>query len=144
MNVTQQIAGFEGCRLVAYPDPLTHGAPWTIFYGHTGPEVVPGYSGTQAQADAQLQADVARCTAQVMSALPWVASLNEPRQAVLIGMCYQLGLGGLVAFHNALSAMQTSDWATAQAQMLNSRWARQTPERATVLANQMLTGEWPA
>ncbi|HID1023608.1 TPA: glycoside hydrolase family protein, partial [Klebsiella michiganensis] len=30
------IKRFEGCRLTAYPDPGTGGAPWTIGYGWTG------------------------------------------------------------------------------------------------------------
>ncbi len=32
----------EGLRLDAYPDPATGGDPWTIGYGDTGPDVVPG------------------------------------------------------------------------------------------------------
>ena len=144
MNVTDQIAAFEGCRLTAYPDPLTHADPWTIGYGHTGPDVYPGVVWTQQQADDQLAADVNRCTGQVLSALPWAAGLNDARQAVLIGMAFQLGLGGLVAFHNTLSAVQAGNWALASLGMQNSVWARQTPERASVLSQQMLTGEWPA
>ena len=31
----EQIAGHEGYRLVAYPDPGTGGEPWTICRGHT-------------------------------------------------------------------------------------------------------------
>ena len=50
---------WEGCRLSAYPDPASGGAPWTIGYGHTGPDVVPGLTITQQQADALLQKDVA-------------------------------------------------------------------------------------
>lgn len=42
---------FEACRLSAYPDPATGGAPWTIGWGHTGPEVKPGLVWTQQQAD---------------------------------------------------------------------------------------------
>lgn len=30
------IGGAEGLRQHAYPDPATHGAPFTICYGHTG------------------------------------------------------------------------------------------------------------
>jgi lysozyme len=144
MTVTDQIAGFEGCRLTAYPDPMTHSDPWTIGYGHTGSDVYPGVVWTQQQADDQLAADVARCTGQVLSAIPWAAGLNDARQAVLIGMAYQLGLGGLVAFHNTLSSIQSSDWQRARDGMLNSVWAQQTPRRAGILAQQMLTGEWPA
>ena len=51
---------FEGCRLKAYPDPGSGDAPWTIGYGHTGVEVVPGLVITQAQAEAWLRADLAQ------------------------------------------------------------------------------------
>ncbi len=36
------IKEFEGISLTAYPDPATGGQPWTIGYGHTGPEVYNG------------------------------------------------------------------------------------------------------
>ena len=42
---------FEGCKLRAYPDPATGGKPWTIGFGDTGPDVVPGLVITQQQAD---------------------------------------------------------------------------------------------
>lgn len=48
----------EGLSYTAYPDPGTGGAPWTICYGHTGPEVYPGLKVTQAQCDTWLREDV--------------------------------------------------------------------------------------
>jgi lysozyme len=42
---------FEECRLEAYPDPATGGHPWTIGWGHTGPDVKPGMRITQERAD---------------------------------------------------------------------------------------------
>ena len=50
---------FEGCKLKAYPDPKTGGAPWTIGYGHTGPDVHEGLVWTQKQADAAFIEDIA-------------------------------------------------------------------------------------
>jgi lysozyme len=50
----------EGCRLAAYPDPGTGGEPYTIGWGHCGPEVVPGLRITQAEADRLLLEDLAR------------------------------------------------------------------------------------
>ncbi len=50
---------WEGCELSAYPDPASGGAPWTIGYGHTGPDVVPGLTISQAQAEAWLKQDAA-------------------------------------------------------------------------------------
>jgi len=52
------IKEFEGCHLKAYPDPKTGGAPWTIGWGATGADIVPGLVWTQEQADARLIADV--------------------------------------------------------------------------------------
>lgn len=52
------IKKFEGCRLDAYPDPASGGDPWTIGYGHTGPEVSPGLTISQDIADAYLLKDV--------------------------------------------------------------------------------------
>lgn len=49
---------YEGCRLEAYPDPgSSNGHPWTIGYGHTGPEVVKGLKWTQEKADATFPVD---------------------------------------------------------------------------------------
>jgi len=44
---------FEQCRLKAYPDPATGGKPWTIGWGDTGPDVLPGLVITRAEADAR-------------------------------------------------------------------------------------------
>ena len=52
---------FESCKLKAYPDPGSkNGEPWTIGWGHTGPEVKPGLVWTQEQADAAFLVDMAR------------------------------------------------------------------------------------
>lgn len=49
----------EGFSLVAYPDPATKGAPYTICWGHTGPEVTKGLRVTRAQCEAWLKQDIA-------------------------------------------------------------------------------------
>lgn len=52
---------FESCELVAYPDHGSRdGKPWTIGWGHTGPEVAKGLKWTQAQADAEFLRDIFR------------------------------------------------------------------------------------
>lgn len=48
--------GFEGCCLRAYQDSK---GVWTIGYGHTSKDVVPGLTCTQAQAEAWLSLDIA-------------------------------------------------------------------------------------
>lgn len=54
----QLTENFEGCKLEAYPDPGSGGDPWTIGYGHTGPDVHPGLTWTVDQAQAALSADM--------------------------------------------------------------------------------------
>lgn len=51
---------YEACKLTAYPDPATGGAPWTIGWGDTGPDVVPGPTITQMEADIRFAKRLAR------------------------------------------------------------------------------------
>ena len=71
-----------------------------------------------------------------------MAACNEPRQAILISMAYQMGADGLSKFTNTLKSVATQNWHAAQAGMLASKWAKQTPNRANRHAKQMLTGVW--
>ena len=70
------IKQFEGCARVrrdglvaAYPDPGTGGAPWTIGWGATGPDIGPGTVWTQARCDERLVRDIARHAADVAKAI---------------------------------------------------------------------------
>ncbi|BAM29100.1 endolysin [Xanthomonas phage CP1] len=61
------VADHEGKRYAAYPDPATGGAPWTICYGHTGPEVKPGMVVKQDQCDKWLAQDLRKAQDVVFS-----------------------------------------------------------------------------
>jgi lysozyme len=141
-SLKAQLVEFEGRRNVAYPDPLTGGAPWTIGIGHTGPEVHEGLVWTDAQIDAAFALDCAEAEADCQLHFPWYTQLNEPRQAVLIGMCFQMGINRVLKFVNTLAAMRDGRYADADDGMCLSQWAKQTPKRAKKLARQMSTGEW--
>ena len=67
---------------------------------------------------------------------------NEPRRAVLISMAHQLGVVGLLAFTKTLDLIRRGDYSAAAREMLNSRWAKQTPERAARHAQQLRSGVW--
>lgn len=51
------IATSEGLYVTAYPDPATRGDPWTICFGHTGPEVRRGLTVSYDQCLVWLQQD---------------------------------------------------------------------------------------
>lgn len=55
---------------------------------------------------------------------------NMTQQAVLISMCYQLGLAGVSNFKKMWLALERKDFDLASTEMLDSLWARQTPKRA--------------
>lgn len=133
----------EGCKLKAYPDPLSGGYPFTIGWGHAGLGIGPDTVWTQAQADLALKRRIMDLMDKLPRLYPWYYSLNTPRQAVLVEMAYQMGLDGLDRFHKALEAMEAHNWRVAHDEMLMSDWAKQTPKRAQRLAVQMLTGDHP-
>ncbi|MAI64813.1 MAG: glycoside hydrolase [Alteromonas sp.] len=68
--------------------------------------------------------------------------LNDARKAVLINMGFQLGITGLLKFKRMLSALANHEYELAAKEMLDSRWAKQTPGRAKELYDQMATGEF--
>lgn len=141
-TLLDQLSAEEGREHTAYPDPLTGGAPWTIGVGHTGPEVHRGLTWTDAQIDEALEIDIARAAQGVFARLPWAMELTEERQAVLIGMAFQMGIAGLLTFKNTLAKVQRGDYAGAASGMRNSKWYTQTPRRAERMAKQMETSFW--
>ena len=138
MNIIQQLKNEEGVIPHAYQDSLGF---WTIGVGR----LIDQRKGGQLypdEIDYLLANDVQRATAGIRDALPWFQVLDEPRQAVLIGMAFQMGLKGLLAFSTTLSYVRVGRYADAAVAMLESVWAKQTPERAKRLSKQMETGEW--
>ena len=90
--VVATVSGFEGLRLTAYPDPASRGAPWTVCYGHTGPEVVPGYRASLAECRALLARDLDRAAVAVESCL--VRSMTDGQAAAFLSLAYNIGAAG--------------------------------------------------
>jgi lysozyme len=143
MNLRQQLIDFEGYEHDAYPDPISaDGKPFTIGVGHTGPEVHDGLTWTDAQIDSALDVDMAEAIEAAARTFPWFHTLNEPRQAVLVGMIFQMGLAGTLKFVNTLEDMSEGRWLDAANGIRSSKWAKQTKMRARLLAAQLESGEW--
>lgn len=138
MNIVEQLRALEGVVPHAYQDHLGF---WTIGVGR----LIDKRKGGGLSADEieyLLANDVRRIRAALRKDLPWIDRLNEARQAVLIGMAFQMGVEGLLEFKQTLQAVHDERWAVAAAQMLRSKWAQQTPGRAHRMARQMETGDW--
>ncbi len=90
--------------------------------------------------DLMLNNDIFAKTIEVLKAIPWSYALDMIRFEVLVNMTFNLGIGGLLGFPKFLAALQAHQYATAAAEMLNSKWATQVGARATRLSQQMLLG----
>ena len=142
-NLKQQLIRDEGIRTKAYRD--TEGL-WTIGVGHC----LIGMSEAQcrelewseADALAQLDKDIARASALMLSYLEWLpAKLDSVRQYAILNMWFNMG-ARVMDFHNMLDCLQHQDWVGAAAQMTSSKWAKEVGERALRLSEQIITGKW--
>jgi len=86
---------FEGLRLTAYPDPATNGDPWTIGYGHTGPEVHKGMTITQEQAEELLMQDVKKVAATVNAKV--TTDITQEEFDALVDFVFNVGAGNFNA-----------------------------------------------
>ena len=132
-TLLEQLIDHEGLRLKPYTDTV---GKLTIGVGRNLDDV----GITSDEAMILLKNDVERTIDSLDRHLDWWRNLNASRQRALISMAFNLGIGGLLKFKKALSAMQEGRWLDAQEEMLNSKWASQVGRRADDLAQIMFTG----
>jgi lysozyme len=65
------------------------------------------------------------------------ADIDERAEEILIEMVFQLGRTGVSKFKNMWKALSEHNYVGASFEMLDSRWAKQTPNRAKNMADQM-------
>lgn len=117
----------EGYRNRVYKDTVgkqTIGYGWNI-------DDTPIY---REVAELQLRMKLAECEKELEKALDFWPNLSQARKEVLLDMCFNLGLAGLLGFKNTLRLIGESRHAEAASQMLKSKWATQVGDRAKWLA----------
>ena len=65
------------------------------------------------------------------------ADIDEQAEEILIEMVFQLGMTGVSKFRNMWKALAEKNYIGASYEMLDSRWAKQTPNRAKAMAKTM-------
>ena len=67
------------------------------------------------------------------------ANISSDAEIIIIEMVFQLGKSGVSKFRNMWKALQQDppQYDVASIEMLDSRWAKQTPNRAKAMADQM-------
>ncbi len=94
------------------------------------------------EAYAMLERDILDFEKQLLEEIPDVYNgLDEVRQSVLLNMCFNLGLKGLLEFKNTLGFVAAGDWERAANGMLASKWAKQVGMRAIELSEMMRKGK---
>jgi|TARA_R100000081_G_C4718293_1_gene116611 lysozyme len=65
------------------------------------------------------------------------ADIDERAEEIIIEMVFQLGRTGVKKFRNMWKALSEHNYVGASFEMLDSKWAKQTPNRAKDMADQM-------
>lgn len=136
INVEVELIKDEGLALIPYLDTNDN---WTVGVGHKlksncGP-ITLEYAGKLLAEDIKIARDAVRRN------IPYFAELDEVRQFILVNMCFQMGIRGLLGFRKMLLALENKAYSIAADEMLNSKWARSdSPNRAKRLAKAMKMG----
>ena len=126
-NVLEQLVNDEGYEGMPYKDHL--GKP-TIGIGTLLPITIE-------EAKILLHYRLKSKINELYNKEVWIGSLPDEAQEVLINMCYQLGVNGLLKFKKMLSALKVGNYKKAAEEGLDSRWAIQTPNRANRLMEKL-------
>jgi lysozyme len=111
LELTKQ---FEGLELQSYQDSV---GVWTIGYGHTGSDVVPGMTISEQQATILLAADVAWAVTCVNKSVK--SQINQNQFDALVDFTFNLGCANLGS-STLLRLINAGDYTGAAAQFL--RW----------------------
>ena len=127
--IQEMLMRHEGFRGTPYLDTKGN---WTIGYGRHRPI-------TEEEGRYLLDNDIELARQGLPRILPCFARLSEIRQSVLIDMYVNMGMPRLRLFVKTLDAVECGDWGIAADEMLDSRWARELPNRAGELSEMMRT-----
>jgi len=137
-TLKEKIKIHEGFRDTIYLDTLNKK---TIGYGHLivhEDDFVEGKPYPKEELEALFDKDFEKGW-ELMIRFCSVNNLNvsEEAQEVLCEMIFQMGYSGVGKFKNMIKALQNKEYKVASIEMLDSRWAKQTPNRANELSQHM-------
>lgn len=125
-KVKNSIKRHEGYRPNVYEDTL---GIQTIGYGFT----IKDLFLSKKVCDIILEEYVSLIS-NTMEGLSWFNELNQATKEVVVEMIFQLGFDGFRGFEKMIACLVKKDYLGASKEMLNSKWAKQTPKRAEWLA----------
>lgn len=124
----------EGYREFVYTDTTGH---LTIGFGHN----LEARGLSVPLSSAVLDDDINYWVMKLTQSIGFFDTLNPARKSVLIDMCHNLGVNGLLEFRDMLDSLLKKDYEQAAKDMLASKWAQQVGHRALENAEIMKTGK---
>ncbi len=95
---------------------------------------------TEEEANHLLLNDIIATEKELSTNKPVYNTLDDKRKEVLLNMCFQLGYPKLSQFKKFFKALESKDYSLASLEMMDSSWAKQTPNRALRLSRIMRKG----
>lgn len=107
-QAVELVSRWEGLELSAYPDPATGGDPWTIGYGHTGPDVKRGLKITTAHALKLLRDDLGIAAARLATVVrrDVIEELDDCQYGALLSFVFNCGANKTWTIWKVLNARQ--------------------------------------
>ena len=130
MTLINKIKKHEGFRSTVYE--CTEGYE-TIGYGFA----IKDLKLDEDIAELILIRKLADLVARIKETFPWTKDAPEVIQDVVVDMCYQLGINGFSKFKKTIYLLETEQYQEASVEMLDSLWAKQTPNRAKELSEEV-------
>lgn len=139
-ELREEISADEGVILATYLCSLSHK---TVGIGHLCLAGEPEYDlplGTEvseSRVNALFEIDIHQTIGDCRSIYKNFDEKPDELQKILANMCFQLGKTRLAKFVKTNALIESADYQAAAIEMLDSRWAEQTSERAQRLSRRM-------
>lgn len=102
---------------------------------------------TQKEAEAIFSKDVDKATRGILANAtlkPVYDVLDAVRRCALVNMVFQMGVAGVAGFPASMRLLKAGQCDAAAKELANSKWYRQTPNRAKRVIATFKTGTWKA
>ena len=128
MSLIDSIKEHEGYVGIVYKDSLGID---TIGYGFA----IKDLELDKDICDIILERKIKNLQDRVKAKFKWYGYMPQEIKDVVMEMCYQLGVTGFSKFVKTITYFKDKDFKNASVEMLDSLWAKQTPNRAKKMSD---------
>ena len=129
-NLINSIKKHEGYVGIVYKDSLGID---TIGYGFA----IKDLELDEDICEIILERKITQLIDRISNKFSWYKYMPQEIKDIVTEMCYQLGVTGFSKFKKTIAYLQDKKWEEASVEMLDSLWARQTPNRAKEMSDRV-------